>query len=146
MKIELRRISTLQHLVKAQTRSLVMDVDTNLGGEDVGFRPFEVWLTSLSSCSAYTMTRYARENKMDLQDIQMTAEDTVDETGHISAVTFHVATKGDLTKEQKEELFTYVRNNCKLLRTVSSNIQVHYLDAQAEEGENCKVEGGNCCL
>jgi putative redox protein len=149
MKTKIRRLKNFQQLGTAQSRSVTIDQGMDKGGEDVGFRPTELWLIALSSCSATTMTRYANEQGYSLTELEVNAEDTVNEDGYIESVTFHVTMEGDLTKEQKEDLIKYVRANCKLLLTVNPSIQLNYVES-SQSLENsavvCTLEDGNCCV
>jgi putative redox protein len=149
MKIHLRRIRKFQQLANAQSRSVLIDQSVERGGEDIGFRPTELWLIGLSSCSVTTMTRYAEDQGYPVQGIEITAEDHLDEEGYITAITFKATIEGDVNAEQKSDLLTHVRHNCKLLRTVNPSIRIEYIETDKQEqpqNPSCTLEGGNCCL
>jgi putative redox protein len=147
MKIRLRRIRKFQQLASAQSRSVLIDQGVDRGGEDIGFRPTELWLIGLSSCSVTTMTRYAEQQGYPVQGIEITAEDHLDDEGYITAITFKATIEGEVTAEQKTDLLTHVRYQCKLLRTVNPSIQIEYIEADTQpQNASCTLEGGNCCL
>jgi putative redox protein len=149
MKAKIRRLKNFQQLGTAQSRSVIIDQGKDRGGEDVGFRPTELWLIALSSCSVTTMTRYANEKAYSLTGIEIQAEDTVNDEGYIESVSFYVTMEGDLTEEQKQDLLHYVKNNCKLLLTVNPSLQLNYVEAsqtQEDAGVACTLDGGNCCV
>ncbi|OAB43908.1 OsmC family protein [Paenibacillus antarcticus] len=149
MKIYIQRVKRFLHLAHAQNRTVTVDQSVERGGEDLGFRPTELWLIGLSSCSVMTLLRYAEQNTFPLTDVSVNAEDTVDENGDISAIDFGVSFTGDLTDEQKESLLQHVKNNCKVLRTVGSHITINFKESlltdTPNEGMSCTLEGGNCC-
>lgn len=149
MKIHLRRLQKFQQLANAQSRSVLIDQSLDRGGEDIGFRPTELWLIGLSSCSATTMTRYAEQQGYPVEGIEVTAEDHLDDEGYITAITFKATIEGDVNAEQKSDLLTHVRQNCKLLRTVNPSIRIEYVDADTQPRDHnasCALEGGNCCF
>ncbi|MED5017269.1 OsmC family protein [Paenibacillus chibensis] len=152
MKVFVERVSNFLQLAHAQKRTVTIDQSAERGGSDLGFRPTELWLTGLCSCSMMTLLRYAEQNGVPLTDVSITAEDSVDEQGDISAIDFQVSFSGQLTAEEKKDLLQYVRNNCKVMRTVGPHIRISYREAaQAETedsqlaGSRCTLEGGNCC-
>jgi putative redox protein len=149
MKIQLRRLKGFQQLATAQTRSVTIDQGIDKGGDDVGFRPTELWLIGLSSCSVTTMTRYAKEKGYPLEGVSIIAEDTIDDKGYITSITFLVKMEGNLSKDEKIDLLQYVKGNCKLLLTINPSIQLHYVEDKGEEtstGSVCTLDGGNCCI
>jgi putative redox protein len=149
MKIQLRRLKGFQQLATAQTRSVTIDQGIDKGGEDVGFRPTELWMIGLSSCSITTMTRYAKEKGYSLEGVSIIAEDTIDEKGYITSITFRVMMEGNLSKDEKIDLLQFVKGNCKLLLTINPSIQLHYVEDKGEEASTdsvCTLDGGNCCI
>lgn len=158
MKIYLQRVRRFLHLAHASNRTVTVDQSLERGGEDLGFRPTELWLICLSSCSMMTLLRYAEQQALPLADVAVTAEDTVDSNGDISAIDFGVTFTGSLTVEQKENLLQYVKSNCKVLRTVGTHIAISYKESVPTDsidttgstdtlvnGASCTLEGGNCC-
>ena len=149
MKIYLQRVKKFLQLAHAQNRTVSIDQSVERGGEDLGFRPTELWLIGLSSCSMMTLLRFAEREALPLTDVSVTAEESVDSNGDISAIDFGVAFTGDLTVEQKESLLQHVKNNCKVLRTVGPHIAISFKESDLAdatyEGTSCTLEGGNCC-
>lgn len=149
MKIYLQRVKRFLQLAHAQNRTVTIDQSVERGGENLGFRPTELWLIGLSSCSVMTLLRYAEQHALPLTDVSVTAEDMLDDNGDIVAIAFEVTFTGDVSAEQRAELLSYVRSNCKVLRTVGPHIAISYTEAaQAEApqaGSSCTLEGGNCC-
>jgi putative redox protein len=148
MRTRVKRIKNFQQLASANSRSVVIDQGTDKGGEDVGFRPTELWMIGLSSCSATTMTRYAKEQNYSLTGLEVHAEGRLNEQGDIEAITFQVTLKGELSPEQKIDLLEYTKANCKLLRTVSSDIAVSYEEVKEINvvNTNYSLEDGSCCV
>ncbi|WP_438349646.1 OsmC family protein [Paenibacillus sp. FA6] len=149
MKIYLQRVKRFLQLAHAQNRTVSIDQSVERGGEDLGFRPTELWLIGLSSCSMMTLLRYAEEQAVPLTFVSVTAEDRMDSNGDISAIDFGVTFTGDLTAEQKANLLQHVKSNCKVLRTVGPHIAISYIESDPtdapHEGSSCTLEGGNCC-
>ncbi|MCP3764788.1 OsmC family protein [Domibacillus sp. A3M-37] len=148
MKIRVKQIQNFQQLASANSRSVVIDQGTDRGGEDLGFRPTELWMIGLSSCSATTMTRYAKEQNYSLTGLEVHAEDRLNEQGYIEAITFQVTLEGDLSPEQKADLLEYTKVNCKLLRTVSPDIAISYEEVKELKMMNaaCSLKDGSCCM
>ncbi|OAB32949.1 OsmC family protein [Paenibacillus glacialis] len=149
MKIYLERVKRFLHVAHAQNRTVTVDQSVERGGEDLGFRPTELWLIGLSSCSVMTLLRYAEQHALPLTDVSVTAEDTVDQNGDISAIDFRVTFTGELTTKQKVTLLQHVKNNCKVLRTVGPHITISYNESDPTDApmavSSCTLEGGNCC-
>lgn len=149
MKIYLQRVKRFLQVAHAQNRTVTIDQSVERGGENLGFRPTELWLMGLSSCSVMTLLRYAEQHALLLTDVSVTAEDTVDENGDISAIDFIVTFTGELTNEQKVILLQHVKNNCKVLRTVGPHITIRYNESNPTDAPlaatSCTLEGGNCC-
>ncbi|WP_028548848.1 OsmC family protein [Paenibacillus sp. UNC451MF] len=148
MRIQLQRLRRFLQLATAQTRTVTIDQGLDRGGDNTGFRPTELWLIGLSACSVTTMTRYVEDKGWSVDDIHVTAEDTMNEQGDISRIEFQVTIKGQITEKQKSELLTHVRKNCKLLRTVSSHIEIEYIEATGEVEAApavCHLADGSCC-
>jgi len=150
MKVFVERVSRFLQLAHAQSRTVTIDQSVERGGGNMGFRPTELWLVGLSSCSVMTLLRYAEQKELLLTDVSVTAEDTVDDQGDISAIDFRVTFAGDLTVQQKAELLLHVKSNCKVLRTGGPHIAISYReadpDAAVHTGTSCTLEGGNCCM
>lgn len=148
LKIQLQRLRRFLQLATAQTRTVTIDQGADRGGENTGFRPTELWLIGLSACSVTTMTRFAEDKGWSVDDIHVSAEDFMNEQGDIARIEFQVTIKGQINEEQKSELLTHVKNNCKLLRTVASHIEIQYTEATgvAEAAPAvCHLTDGSCC-
>ncbi|GAB6988538.1 OsmC family protein [Paenibacillus pini] len=152
MKIYLQRVKNFLQLAHAQNRTVTIDQGVERGGEGLGFRPTELWLIGLSSCSVMTLLRHAEQNDYPLTDVSVTAEDRLDSDGDIIAIDFAVTFTGDLSEDQKTTLLQHVKSNCKVLRTVGSHIAISYSESDPSyrskaslEGTSCTLEGGNCC-
>ncbi|HEY2493320.1 MAG TPA: OsmC family protein [Paenibacillus sp.] len=149
MKIYLQRVKRFLQVAHAQNRTVTIDQSVERGGEDLGFRPTELWLIGLSSCSVMTLLRYAEQHALPLTDVSVIAEDRLDNNGDISAIDFGVTFTGNLTEEQKVNLLQHVKSNCKVLRTVGPHIAISYTESDPNDapyaGTSCTLEGGNCC-
>ncbi|MWV43905.1 OsmC family peroxiredoxin [Paenibacillus sp. HJL G12] len=149
MQVFVERVSGFLQLAHAQNRTVTIDQSVERGGGNMGFRPTELWLVGLSSCSVMTLLRYAEQQELQLVDVTVTAEDSVDEQGDIAAIDFRVTFSGSLAAEQKADMLEHVKNNCKVLKTVGPHIKISYREAETSNvqlaGTSCTLEGGNCC-
>lgn len=149
MQVFVERVNRFLQLAHAQSRTVTLDQSVERGGGNLGFRPTELWLVGLSSCSMMTLLRYAEERGLQLTDVSVIAQDTVDDQGDISAIDFRVSFTGSLTSEQKKDLLQHVQSNCKVLKTVGPHIAIRYQEAEGSEDQltaaSCTLEGGNCC-
>jgi len=89
--------------IEARQHSVFADEPQTLGGADKGFRPFELLLASLGSCTAITMKMYAARKGWNLTQavVRVEMDYERDKTTHIRR---HITLIGDLDAAQRERL------------------------------------------
>ncbi|WP_051286792.1 OsmC family protein [Paenibacillus taiwanensis] len=127
MQVSLRRVQHDQHLGVAHTHSIRIDPRTFSEGDDAGFRPSELWMLGLASCLGRSIQQYADKQGWTIQHLGIEVEDALDEYNHIQQLTFYLRTEG-IAYAARVEMFQAVRYGSKLLRTVSSEINIRFVD------------------
>ncbi len=123
----------LQHRVQAGRFSWVVDEPVDLGGDDSGPTPYDLFLAALGSCTAMTIRMYAKQKQWPLETlrIRLTHErdyrkDCVDCTEadkRIERIHRVIEMTGDLTPEQIDRLRA-VASRCPVHKTISGNLQI----------------------
>ena len=104
-----------------RNHKIVSDVDSKLGGDDLGMNPHELLEAALGACTSITIQMYARRKNIQLQDVKMQIH-TVSE-GTESIITRKIQFIGDLTSEEKQKLLE-IANKCPIHRLLESKITI----------------------
>ncbi|MCD1258365.1 OsmC family protein [Paenibacillus athensensis] len=132
MKIAVHSIGKKSVLAVAGTHSVVLDQGVERGGENIGFRPTELWLIGAAACAQGTLKHRAVKLGYEVSEVRIQAEDRLDEAGRIAAVEFRVLFEGEALIDQRQELLAYVREHCKVVRTIHPSIAVTFVDVREE--------------
>jgi putative redox protein len=119
----------LQHVVEVRNHRLLVDEPPEVGGEDTGFTPHELLAAALGSCTALTVTLYARRKEWPLSDIDVRVDHETGKDG-VFLLKRHIRYIGELSDEQKTRL-TEIANKCPVHRTLSGPIRI---DTEVEDG------------
>ena len=114
----------------------IADEPTDLGGTDLGPNPYELLLGSVASCTAITISFYAKRKGIELDSVSVQytfdrihASDCEDceegATGYIDHVTSDVFIEGDFDDEQRARLAD-IATRCPVHRTLDAG--VHFTD------------------
>ena len=120
--------------VAARSHSIIADEPKKYGGQDAGFTPYELLLSSLGSCTAITLRMYADRKKWDLDEVlvhlehfKQHAEDSQDcsdnRTAKIDKFVRTIELHGDLTFEERKRLLE-IANRCPVHRTLENKIEI----------------------
>ena len=90
--------------LKTDNHRWVADEPAGLGGADAGPNPYELLLSSLSSCSAITMKMYAGRKGWPLEGAEVHCHLIKDESGGPNRIIRRIGIKGELDEEQKNRL------------------------------------------
>lgn len=86
MKIELRRLDNAYHLEAKNELGRTIETDANpeVGGGDKAFRPMQLLLAALGSCSTIDILMILNKQRQDLQDIRIRVEGEREAQGEVS--------------------------------------------------------------
>jgi putative redox protein len=132
-KITVRSMENLRQEIVSGSNLIVADEPVAEGGEDSGFDPYSLLLSSLGACTAITLRLYARNKKWNLQSVvvnlwheKIHAEDCRDcetKEGKIDRIQRQIFLEGDLTDEQQQRL-REIAQRCPVHRTLTSEIKI----------------------
>ena len=119
--------------VTGEGHGFVVDEPTSYGGNDLGPTPYELLLAALGSCTAMTVTSYARRKGWPLErvTIRLThdrihaddCEGCEDPASRIDRITREVGLNGALDDEQRARLLQ-IAAKCPVHRTLTSQPQI----------------------
>ncbi|MEM7800601.1 MAG: OsmC family protein [Chloroflexota bacterium] len=125
-----------QVLIKGNSHEMIADEPTSVGGDDLGFSPFELLLSSLAACTAMTVKMYAKRKDWPLKEINLTlnhekisaeaCDNCLTLEGKIDRINIKVGFEGDLDEEQIERL-KYIAGRCPIHRSLVTETQVNIL-------------------
>ncbi|GIN92205.1 osmotically inducible protein C [Siminovitchia terrae] len=97
------------------------------GDENYGFRPYQLLVSSLAICSGGILRNILEKMRLDVQDIQITAETerNREKANRVEKVTLHFKITGKgLKKEKLERVMALTRKNCAMVQSVEGSIEV----------------------
>lgn len=110
-----------QQQIQIGQHQLLADVPVDLGGENSGPQPHDLLAAALGSCTAMTITMYAKRKEMALEDVEVSVNQTMVAGTHL--FTRHIHYVGNLSGEEKARL-TDIANKCPVHKTLTGTIQV----------------------
>lgn len=120
--ITAKRVPELAALIQTSTHQVLSGVKAELGGKDEGADPHELLEAALAACTVITVQMYANRKQWPLvsTDVKITI---TSETKEATAIQRDIAFIGDLTEEQRQQLFA-IANKCPLHRLLHSKIEI----------------------
>ena len=119
--------------VTGEGHGFVVDEPTSYGGNDLGPTPYELLLAALGSCTAMTVTSYARRKGWPLEGIRLRlAHDRVyrrdcadcdEPTSRVDRITDEVELLGPLDDAQRARLVE-IAGKCPVRKTLAAGIEV----------------------
>lgn len=102
---------------------IIADEPESLGGQDSGFSPEELLLSSLGTCIAMTIRMYADRKKIALDEVQLSTRlDTVSGDHQQSTyVNSHIRLIGNLTEKNRRDILE-ISNRCPIHKILTSPI------------------------
>jgi putative redox protein len=100
---------------------LIADTSADNGGDDLGPDPHELLDAALASCTALTLTLYARRKGMNLIDIEVEV-DHVENDG-VYRMRRELRLVGELSADERLKLLE-IANRCPLHRTLSGRFEI----------------------
>ncbi len=116
-----------QSIISNGRHSMVSDEPIASKGTDLGFSPEDLILSALAACKVATVRFVARKNGWEIRDVDAQLEISVKRNADrslVSEVAVALKIEGDLTDEQRTELFREA-DNCYVHRMIKGewNIQ-----------------------
>ncbi|MGX7059604.1 OsmC family protein [Vagococcus humatus] len=106
----------------ARDFNFILDEPKNLGGTNEGMNPVEALLCSLGACKVIVARSFARFHKINLKDIRVELEGTLDTDGFtgknkeakigFSHITSKVYIDADNTDEEIEKFVAFINHTC----------------------------------
>lgn len=98
------------------------------GDETYGFRPFQLMVSSIVSCSGSVFKQILEKQRIEIDGLAASVEVTrnEDEANRIERIhiTFQIAGT-DLNQEKLEKSFAVARKNCSMIQSVKDSIEIN---------------------
>lgn len=104
---------------------VIADEPKELAGQDEGFNPPALLLSSLGSCKAITIKMYADRKQWNLEEvnIKLSYESLKSELQQTTYIKCHISFKGNLDKTQKDRLLQ-ISEKCPIHKIMSNPIVI----------------------
>ncbi|RZJ72742.1 OsmC family protein [Flavobacterium sp.] len=110
-------------ITSSHGNTLIADEPRHLGGEDLGFSPFELLASSLGTCTAATMRMYSDRKKWELEQVTVRVSVERDDKADKASFVRYIEMKGNLDKEQCARLLE-IADKCPIHRTLEGKIEI----------------------
>ncbi len=96
------------------------------GDESLGFRPYQLMVSSLAICSGSVMRKIFAKKRLDLQSMTIDAEATrnPDAADRIESVRLHFKIKGTGLEDKMDKIMELTKKNCSMVQSVIGSIDV----------------------
>lgn len=112
--------------ISTRGKDIIADEPLDHGGTDLGFRPHELFLSALASCTAITMRMYADRKQWNVSSIGVTINMERDQDGAKvdTRISIEVDLPADLPQDQRERLLQ-IAKACPVHRTLENPIHLN---------------------
>ncbi len=101
--------------------TILSDVSTEQGGDDLGFNPHELLEASLGACTSITVMMYAKRRNLPLLDVSTKV--TIISEDAENVILREISFVGDLDDEQKKKLLE-IANKCPMHKFLLKKSQI----------------------
>jgi putative redox protein len=132
MRITLERMNQAVHMKATNEEGAVVHVDgaAKVGGENKGFRPMQLLLAGLGSCSSIDIVGILKKQKQPLEDLQVLVDGEREDKKVPSLfrdIHVHFILKGDLDeKKVKRAVDLSMKTYCSVTRILEKTANVTY--------------------
>lgn len=98
------------------------------GNEEYGFRPFQLMVSSIVSCSGSVFKQILSKQRIEIESLKLTADvmRNSDEANRIEKIDITFFVKGsDLNQAKLEKSLAIARKNCAMVRSVEDSIEIN---------------------
>lgn len=119
------RNARMAHVVRIRAHELVTDVGPDLGGDDAGPDPHDLFDAALGACKALTVLWYAQRKAIPVESIAVAViRDATDERNGVYRLNAELSLDGTLTDEQRASLLS-VAEKCPVHKLMTAiDVQV----------------------
>ena len=131
MRVELHRINQKVHFQAHNEDGNTIDIDgaPSIGGENQGFRPMQLVLAAIASCSLMDLVTILEKSRQPVEDIQVSVEGTrADKVPAVfTGVSLHYKLIGTLEKEKVERALDLAVNKyCSVGAMIEKTAKINY--------------------
>lgn len=129
-----------QSIITNGTNSIMGDQPVKSKGTGLGFGPSELVLSGLAMCKVATIRYFANQKGWEIGEVraELTQESSRSKDGLITNVKVAIEIEGDISQEQKDELFKQA-NSCHVHRQLTGEWNIDPIT----EKENIKIQTTN---
>ena len=130
MKIKLNRKNKAFHFKAKNESNLSLDIDGSpeIGGENKGFRPMELLLSGIASCSTIDLLLILKKQRQVVEDIRIeaSAERTLEDSKKFKSIHLHYLIYGKISPVKLEKaLKLSLTKYCSALQSLDSEININ---------------------
>lgn len=124
----LKWIEGFQFLGYAREHSVIIDQKKEDGGENLGFKPTELLLLALGGCLGSRIVAEAMFKGLKIEDLKLdigiSRAARASESNAKWLITVKVHIKGDISKEEKEEIVEKAEKYCKISHILKDTCEI----------------------
>jgi len=132
MKVSLKRLNEGVHFsaTNSEGNEVLIDGPPAVGGVGGGFRPMELVLVSVASCSVMDLIAILRKQKQDLKDVRIDVEGERDPVGDVKPfrkIHLRYRLYGDVQLSKAEKAAELaVRKYCSVAEMLKATVEIDY--------------------
>jgi uncharacterized OsmC-like protein len=129
MKITINRQNKAFHFRAKNESNLNLDIDASfeIGGENNGFRPMELLLSGIATCSTIDLLLILKKQKQIVEDItiEAIAERTTEDSKKFKSIQLHYLVYGEISPVKMEQaLALSITKYCSAIQSLDPAIRI----------------------